>query len=230
MDTRWKKDFSSWIGKRFHSYGLTSLESTHLSNAYVQLHIGNEYYEISNTSSFLDYYGQEENTAIFSLEEDSYESFEDIMVDETIQAIYVIQEEQNYFENKELKYRNFLTRALIIETDIAQYGFEKDDVSFSEWIHIKKGKDVLSTFPKKNLWFEEEAFFGMDDISTTCLQEVHSFKPKEKTFMIQGKSILEVQNFIKGHPHCLEEDFLYIFGKHKICVECTCGKRLEIQE
>lgn len=229
MDYSWKMDFSFCIGKTWIYYGTIPMENKSGSQSYVSICIDNKEYEISNICEYINYYGQEENTALFQIQEETSEEYQQIDVNETIKAIHLVQEEQKYFEHNELLYQNTLTRAILIETENKQYCFEKDDVSFSEMIRIYSGKDLLSIFPKRNSWFEDEVFYGMEEVTTSCIQTIQSFKKEELVFRISQKEMEAVIEFKKKHNHCKEEDFLYTFGRQKIRVECICGSCLEIR-
>ncbi|MBQ0064725.1 MAG: hypothetical protein KBT48_03100 [Firmicutes bacterium] len=216
-----KIDYQNWIGQTFDGYGIIPMQDINKSQGAIGLSIGNIEYELTCIEKDSKH---EEEVYVLEIHPDWCESYEEVEVQEKIQAVHIVTETQQYYEKDICVQTDHVLRAIVIETELSMYAFEKDDVSFSEMIRIEKGNHVLSKYPHSNLWLEEEAFYGMDDFYVKCSQNIESFEKKELIFSIRGKGYTMVQEFLKQHKHC--NDFKYVFTKDKVCVECTCKEKI----
>lgn len=112
-----------------------------------------EFYLYSFTQP-LDYYGSEEDVAVWTIENDRYKivdqkDFVDTPINEILKSILVVQENQRLFQNGKQIYDVWLTRGIILDFGDHQYSFEKA-VWFSEDIYIQKGYDLINKFTSVN--------------------------------------------------------------------------------
>ena len=107
------------------------------------------FYLYSFTEAF-DYYGSEEEVAIWTVEEKEYpfikeKEFVSTPIKEKISAIKIVQEHQELFENNQQTYDVWVTRGIIVELGDHEVAFEKP-AWFSEDIVIRKGYNLIETF------------------------------------------------------------------------------------
>lgn len=119
-------------------------------------------------TELLDYYGSFEDVAVWKLTEERY-SFVDKKnlisspVNESIKAIYVVQENQRLYEDGKQTYNVWVTRGLIFDFGDHQFSLEKP-IWFSEDIYIQKGYDLIDKFAATDN-------FVNDDWSDGCIAE-----------------------------------------------------------
>ena len=102
----------------------------------------------------LDYYGEEEDVAVWSVTQTEYpilanKAFIRTPVQQQVQSISVVQENQRLFEQEHQIYDVWLTRGIILDFGDHQLAFEKP-VWFSEDIIIRKGYDLIKMFRSEN--------------------------------------------------------------------------------
>ena len=123
---------------------------TNTSLQIVRMAFDNKDYYLYSFTEPLDYYGSEEDVAVWSFKDTEYpavskKDFIETPINETIKQIHVIQENQKLFENGNQTYDVWLTRGLIIDFGDHQISFEKA-VWFSEDIIIRKGYNLIDEF------------------------------------------------------------------------------------
>ena len=111
----------------------------------------------------MDYYGEEEDVALFKFEQRSFSSIHsliqnqimiEIPVEAVISEVIVVNENQKLFENGEQIYEVLLTRGIIFKfEDGHELSFEKN-IWFSEDITVEKGYDLLSRFTPETEFVE----------------------------------------------------------------------------
>ena len=154
--------FSEMVGSRMLSYKHDPFQYTDSVYGISGLFMENQIYAVTNRVEVRDYYGSEEDVAIFKVSHakaddiHSYiqgESLINIPVNQVIKKILVVNEHQCLFENDSQTYDVWLTRGFVIGLeDGLQICFEKD-IWFSEDINIKRGYRL------------EEQFMPMDSIT-----------------------------------------------------------------
>lgn len=141
----------SWIGKKFKKYQCDPFDFTNSVTQIVGLFIDNKIYALTNKEQSIDYFGNQEDIAVFELTESENSqiksAFEDTKqiitpIDGTITKIQLINENQKILKDGALLYNVWLTRVIIFFVGGREISFEKDEVPFSEEIVIRRGYDL----------------------------------------------------------------------------------------
>jgi hypothetical protein len=141
----------SWIGAKFEKYKCDRFDYTNSVTQIVGLYISGEIFALKNEQEFVDYFGEDEDIAIYrlmKLETDTIKSaFSDMEqintpVNSKIESVTIVNEHQQLYEQKELLYDVWVTRGIIFKVDGREILFEKDTIPFSEEIFIQKGYDL----------------------------------------------------------------------------------------
>ncbi len=120
------------------------------SSQVVQICASDSTFYLYSFAEPMDYYGAEEDVAIWSLEETQYnvvneKSFIKMPINSTVKKIILVNENQKLFENEQQIYDVWVTRGIIIDLGDYQISFEKA-VWFSEDIIIRKGYNLIKEF------------------------------------------------------------------------------------
>ena len=110
---------------------------------------GKHYYLYSFTEP-MDYYGADEDIAVWTFEEKRYPIVDDkhficTPVKAIINGVSIVQENQRVYKEGEQIYNVWLTRGIIFDLGDHQISFEKA-VWFSEEIYIQRGNDLIKRF------------------------------------------------------------------------------------
>jgi hypothetical protein len=143
------------IGKRFEKYRCDPFEFG--SSVYLTLgiYVDDMVFELRNEQQTGDYFGVTSDFAVFNLNktldgkiESGLEDVKqiDTPINEIIKTIRVVNENQRLYENDIHTYDVWLTRGIIFYFNEIELSFEKDFVSFSEEINIRRGVELLNTF------------------------------------------------------------------------------------
>lgn len=122
----------------------------------------------------LDYYGSEEDVAVWSVEKQEYpfigdKNFISMPIKEKVSAIHLLQEHQMLFEHSRQTYDVWLTRGIIIDFGDHEVAFEKP-VWFSEDIVIWKGYNLEEKFqPVEDICKAEN---WAEEVSMECIREI----------------------------------------------------------
>ncbi len=141
----------SCIGKRLQAYSHDEFQFTPSSTQAVQIMMdGNKSYYLYSFTKPCDYFGSQEDVAVWSLEDRplpliANKHFVTTPVEEVVKEIMLIQENQCVCFKDNQSYNVRLTRGIIIDFEDHQIAFEKD-IWFSEEIIIHKGYDLLNRF------------------------------------------------------------------------------------
>ncbi len=140
----------SLIGKILDNVEHDQFIFTNTSSQVVKLNSEGVSLFLYSFTEAMDYYGQEEDVAVWSVEQNEYpivanKSFIRMPVKQQLQSIMLVQENQQLFENAEQVYDVWLTRGIILDFGDHQIAFEKP-VWFSEDIIIRKGYALINTF------------------------------------------------------------------------------------
>ncbi len=121
-------------------------------------------YAFTNTVQVMDYYGANEDVAVFRLEKRFDSEIQSLISENTmielpvkkiIKEIDVINEHQKVFENGNQTYDVWLTRGIIFKLeDNTEISLEKN-VWFSEMITVDKGENLLSKFTPASEFSED---------------------------------------------------------------------------
>ena len=112
-------------------------------------------YAFTNLTEVIDYYGEQEDVALFKIERKPFSVIQSLIHNQTmietpvesiISEIIVVNEHQQLFENKEQTYDVLLTRGIIFRfIDGLELSLEKN-IWFSEDITVKKGYNLIDNF------------------------------------------------------------------------------------
>jgi len=151
------------IGKKFLRYKCDPFDYTPKSFSLVGIITEDDSYALTNTIEVLDYYGGDEDVAVFRFEErpeDQIESLLDdtkmikVPVNRIIKEIHVVNEHQKLFKGDEQTYDVWVTRGVIfILDDGLEVSFEKN-VWFSEMITVDRGENLIERFEPVNEFIE----------------------------------------------------------------------------
>lgn len=163
----------SMVGKKLVSIQHDKFRYTNTSFKAVALHIEDATYYLYSLTEVMDFYGDTEEVARWSLQADkkSFIDAKDWMaspIDETIRDIRVVQEHQEVFDGEEQTDDVLVTRGLIFDFGDRELSFEKA-AWFSEDIYIQKGQDVISTFTSPSA-FEEDDW--PDGLTAKCTRSI----------------------------------------------------------
>lgn len=126
------------------------------SSQAVKIDMTNASFYLYSFTEPLDYYGSQEDVAVWSIEEKTYplitnKSFINTPIKEKVVKTQIVQEHQMLFENSRQTYDIWLTRGIIFNFGEHEVAFEKP-VWFSEDIVIWKGYDLIEKFqPVENI-------------------------------------------------------------------------------
>ena len=158
-----EKIFEDMVGKMFLKYKCDPFTYTNSVSITLGLYIGDNVYELRNEQQAVDYYGSNDDYAIWNIQLTSDENIKSAFVNikqivtpvnETINSITLVEENQKLKNhNRNLEYDIWLTRAIIFHTTSRDICFEKDNTAFSEEIIITKGYALRDNYPKSNEFF-----------------------------------------------------------------------------
>ena len=134
------------VGKVLNRYAHTPFTYNARAIQIIQLVIDSVDYYLRSETQPLDYYGSEEDVAVWKYTTvrppvmDAYE-FVNTPMDSVIKRIKIVQENQRVFENGVQLYNNHVTRAIIFDFGDRQLSLEKS-VWFMEDIFVRRGYDL----------------------------------------------------------------------------------------
>lgn len=147
--------FQEMIGKNLTGILHDPFIYTNSVYGIVGMNLEDTFYSISNRIEVRDYYGRNEDVAIFKLKKDKPENIHSyidgckmitVPINQRIINIDVVNEHQCLYVNGEQKYDIWITRGFIIELeDGLQVSFEKE-IWFSEDINIERGYNLIEKF------------------------------------------------------------------------------------
>ena len=156
--------FQSMIGKAFHKYKCDQFTYANTVTGVVGIYIDDKVYKLRNEQESINYFDTIDDIALWNIKEVSDNDIKSFLinniqietpVNEIIKSITLINETQNaVIENT--NYELQITRAIIFHLTNKDIYFEKDNVSYSEEIEIKRGCDLINDFPKRNEYFFEQ--------------------------------------------------------------------------
>ena len=156
--------FKNMIGHRFVKYKCDAFVYTNSVTGIVGIYLDDGIYKIKNEQESIQYFDSIDDVAVWNInkvENSDIQSYFDNTqqidnpVDEIIKKITLVNEHQT-IEINHIKYELLVTRSIIFHLETKDIYFEKDHVSFSEEIEIKRGHDLINEYPKNNDYFLEE--------------------------------------------------------------------------
>lgn len=155
----------SMVGRKFLRYNKSDpFDDTPSSFGIVGIITEDNSYAFTNTIEVLDYYGADEDVAVFRLEERPEDQIESLLQDtkmnkipinRIIKEIHIVNEHQKLFEGEEQTYDVWVTRGVIfIMDDGLEVSFEKN-VWFSEMITVDRGENLYERFDPTSEFTED---------------------------------------------------------------------------
>jgi len=148
-------EIHSMVGKKLVKYKCDPFEFSTSVYGIVGISFEDADYAFRNTIEVMDYYGEQEDVALFKVERKPFPNIRSLIqnqimietpVEATVSEILVINERQQLFENEEQIYEVLLTRGILFRfQDGHELSLEKN-IWFSEDITVEKGYDLLSRF------------------------------------------------------------------------------------
>lgn len=145
----------SMIGKKMLKYKCDPFEFSTSVYGIVGILVENTSYAFTNLVETMDYYGEQEDVALFKIEERPFPNIKSLILNQTmiempiedlISEIIVVNEHQQLFENEDQIYDVQLTRGIIFKFDDGhELSFEKN-IWFSEDITVEKGYNLIRQF------------------------------------------------------------------------------------
>ena len=174
-------EIQSMVGKKMSKYKCDPFEFSTSVYGIVGISFEDADYAFTNMVDVMDYYGEQEDVAIFKLEKRPFSSIMSLIpnqtmietpVKATVSEIIVINECQQLFENDEQTYEVLLTRGIIFKfEDGRELSLEKN-IWFSEDITVEKGYDLLGQFSPETEF--SEGWSG--NYRGECSREILSLK------------------------------------------------------
>lgn len=143
------------VGKKLLKYKCDPFEFSTSVYGIVGIAFEDASYAFTNTIAVMDYYGNQEDVALFKMERVPFDSIHSMIPNQTmvetpvesvISDILVVNEHQQLFEKSIKIYEVFLTRGIIFKfEDGHELSLEKN-IWFSEDITVGKGYDLIQRF------------------------------------------------------------------------------------
>lgn len=168
------------VGKKMVKYKCDPFEFSTSVYGIVGISFEDASFAFTNFIEPLDYYGEQEDVAVFKIEQMPFQSIHSFIQNQTmiempiesiVSEVQVVNECQQLFENEKQTYEVLLTRGIIfIFEDGHELSFEKN-IWFSEEITVEKGYDLIERFTPTSEFGEgwSENYRG------ECSREIISF-------------------------------------------------------
>ena len=149
----------SMIGKRMGAYKCDPFEFSTSVYGIVGIRIEDDAYAFTNLVEVMDYFGTDEDVAIFRMRRIPYETIHSMVqgmemietpIDSVISEISVVNEHQCLFKEGVQIYDVWVTRGIIFKfVDGREVSFEKN-IWFSEEISVERGYELLQRFSRED--------------------------------------------------------------------------------
>ncbi|MDO4491933.1 MAG: hypothetical protein Q4B85_12785 [Lachnospiraceae bacterium] len=156
-------EIQKMVGKKMVKYKCDPFEFSTSVYGIVGVSFEDGDYAFTNMTEVMDYYGEQEDVALFKLVQKPFSSIRSLIqnqsmietpVESTVSEVLVVNENQQLFENGKQIYEVSLTRGIIfIFEDEHELSFEKN-IWFSEDITVEKGYKLLERFTPKTEFTE----------------------------------------------------------------------------
>ncbi|MCR5175699.1 MAG: hypothetical protein K6C05_02495 [Anaerovibrio sp.] len=147
--------FKSMTGKTMQKYKCDPFDFSTSVYGIVGILVDNKGYSFTNLIEVADYFGQEEDVAMFKFQSAEYDkicsmienqTLEESPIKSTISQIRIVNEHQELYKKDIKIYDVWLTRGIIFKLgDGREVSFEKE-IWFSETINVNKGHDLIKKF------------------------------------------------------------------------------------
>lgn len=171
------------IGKRMTGYKCDPFFFSTSVYGVVGVAFDDASYAFTNYVQIMDYYGEQEDVAVFKIIPMPYEDIKSMIqnqemietpVNTIVSEISVVNERQQLFEHGQQTYDVYVTRGIIFKfEDGHEFSLEKN-IWFSEDITVEKGYDLIERFTSTKEF--EESWSG--DFIGKCSREVISVSNK----------------------------------------------------
>lgn len=159
--------FKDTVGRSFKKYKCNDFLSTNSVYQIVGLYIDNKVFALRNELQPTDYFGTNEDIAVFSLSECSDKNIisglknvemHDNVIAKNITSIRIINENKKIYMHSHLEYDIDLTRAIIFTLASGEeICFEKDSWIFSEEIVINRGHNLINEITSPDVFYKRIA-------------------------------------------------------------------------
>lgn len=166
------------IGKTFKKYKCDPFDFVPSVYGIIGIFIDEEVYKLTNFCEVLDYYGYDEDVAVFKFVSADKEEIKTCIVDgemidtpvnSIIEKIHIINEHQKLYYNGIQTYDVWVTRGIIFFLkDGREISYEKN-IWFSEFISIQKGYDLEEKFESTDVF--DEGWEDCEGYETECTRE-----------------------------------------------------------
>ena len=170
-------NLQAMIGKRLDAYKRDSFLGSGRVYGIVGLRVKGDAWTFTNFIEVADYYGADEDVAIFRMQRVAWDDIRSCFPSETmtvtpvgrvISSIDVVNERQKLFVGEVQTYAVCLTRGIVFKFDDgSELSFEKS-IWFSEIIAVKKGCDLVQSFSPTDEFVES----WEDDHRGECSREI----------------------------------------------------------
>ena len=174
-------EIQNMVGKRMVKYKCDPFEFSTSVYGIVGVAFEDVSYSITNFVSVMDFYGEQEDVALFNIERKPFANIQSFIKNETmietpvdsiVSEILVVNEHQQLYENDILIYDVLLTRGIVFRfEDGHELSFEKN-IWFSEDITVKRGYDLINLFSPTTEFSES----WHDSYRGECTREILLFK------------------------------------------------------
>lgn len=174
-------EIKGMVGKKLLKYKCDPFEFSPSVYGIVGIAFENMSFAFTNIVTAMDYYGEQEDVALFKMQRTPFSSIQSLVQNQTmvetpvesiVAEILVINEKQQLFERGIITYEVLVTRGIIFKfEDGHELSLEKN-IWFSEDITVKKGYDLIQHFTPTTEF--EEGWSG--DFRGECTREIISVK------------------------------------------------------
>lgn len=179
-------EFKSMIGKKMVKFKCDPFEFSTAVYGIVGVAFEDSSYAFTNQTEVLDYYGTQEDVALFKMQRTPYcdirsmiqdQKMVETPVDSIVSDIILVNERQSLFEKGTQTYEVLIPRGIIfVFEDGHELSFEKS-IWFSEDISVERGYHLIDRFTPTSEFIE--GWSG--DYRGECSREVLSFKDTDVT-------------------------------------------------
>ncbi len=171
------KSINLMVGKTMVKYRCDPFEFSTSVYGQVGIEVDNEAFVFSNFAEVMDYYGNNEDVAVFKMK---LMPFNDIKskiqgmamvetpINDIISEINIVNEHQKLFERGVQTYDVWLTRGIIFKFQSGNELFFEKSVWFSEDISVEKGYNVIERYTSVDEF--KESWSG--DYTAECDREI----------------------------------------------------------
>lgn len=173
--------FKNMIGKIMQKYKCDPFEYSASVYGIIALLVDNKAYSLTNFVEVTDYFGENEDVAMFKFQPADYDEIHSMIENQTmiehpikgvISEISIVNEHQELFKNNKKIYDVQVTRGIIFKfEDGHELSFEKE-IWFSENISVEKGYDLINKFTPVTEFLESWS----DGYRGECTREIVTIK------------------------------------------------------